>query len=269
MHFDKMHGLGNDFVITDEQNYLSEEIIKKICSRKFGVGCDTFVRYSIDNKENLLHVEFFNADGTQAEVCGNALRCLGLLMYLRKNWTNFSAISCGRKYDVHFRTSQDISVNMGHATFDYKSIGLANENYDMLNIGLNFPSDYPKLDATCVSVGNPHVVIFSPVENYENIGNCLNNRKFFLNGINVSFVKIKDRQSIDLQVFERGCGFTLACGSGACASGYLAYKKGLVDNNVIVHQSGGDLKIFMTDDDSIIQVGGANYVFSGEFYEKN
>lgn len=269
MRFDKMHGLGNDFVITDSKIHLSREDVEKICARKFGVGCDTFVRYSIGNNEPLLYVDFFNSDGSSAETCGNALRCLGLLMHMRKNWTSFIAISCGKKYNVHFHSPQEISVNMGYASFSYEALGLANEDYDMLDIGAYFSSDSPKMNAACVSIGNPHVVIFSPVKNHENIGNILNNRKFFANGINVSFVKVKDRNSIELQIFERGCGFTLACGSGACASAYLAHKKGLVNNEVVVYQTGGDLKISVQEDDSIVQIGSANYVFSGELHEKN
>lgn len=269
MRFDKMHGLGNDFVITNAQIHLSQEDIKKICARKFGIGCDTFVQYSIDNNEPLLHVDFFNSDGSSAETCGNALRCLGLLMHMQKNWTNFTVISCGKKYSVHFHSPQEISVNMGHASFSCEALGVTDKNYDALNIGEYFPSDLPKMNAACVSIGNPHIVIFSSVENREIIGTILNNRDFFANGINVSFAGVKDRNSIELQVFERGCGFTLACGSGACASAYLAYKKGLAGNEIFVHQIGGNLKISIQKDDSIIQTGSANYVFSGELHEKN
>lgn len=268
MRFDKMHGLGNDFVITDSKICLSQNDVKRICARKFGVGCDTLVQYSIDNNELSLHVDFFNSDGSSAEVCGNALRCLGLLMHMRRKWKDFTVISHGRKYAVHFRSPHDISVNMGYASFVCEALGLADKNYDMLNIGAYFLGELSKLEAACVSIGNPHVVIFSPVEKRENAYNVLNNRDFFVNGINVSFVKIKDQHSIELQVFERGCGFTLACGSGACASAYLAYKKGLVDDEIIVHQVGGDLKISVKDD-FIIQSGSADYVFSGELCEKN
>lgn len=265
MRFDKMHGLGNDFVVVNfDENVVpkNSECIRRICNRKFGVGCDTLVLYSVDENAKLLHVEFFNADGSPAEICGNASRCLGLLMNMRKNWDSFQIVACEKNYAVTFRSEKYISVNMGRPNFTSKSLGIANENCDMLNVGSSIGMF--NVDAACVSVGNPHLAIFSPVDDMENIGSTLNNRRFFCDGINVSFAKVVDRNTINLRVFERGCGLTLACGSGACATGYLAFKKGLTTDDIIVRQPGGDLKILIENDGSIIQTGSATYVFCGE-----
>lgn len=265
MHFDKMHGLGNDFVIAEASEWgvlRNCESIRRVCDRKFGIGCDTLVLYEIDENTRTLQTEFFNADGSLAEICGNASRCLGLLMNMRRNWDSFQLLANGKNYPVRFFSQEHISVNMGQASFDLSALGIVEKNCDLLNIGRNINME--NADAACVSVGNPHAVIFSSVDDIISVGNILNNRDFFTNGVNVSFAKIIDKNNIDLQVFERGCGLTLACGSGASATAFLAYRKGLTARNITVHQPGGDLKISIENDESVTQTGRADYVFRGE-----
>lgn len=268
MHFDKMHGLGNDFVLIKASDVFVEftpVFIQNVCHRKFGIGCDTLVLYSFDNADcSLKNIEFFNADGSRAEICGNALRCLGLLMYKRHGCKVLSALVGDRKYTIN-TNMEEISVNMGQPTFNPQAIGIdTDEHINLNNIGEELSSILGMyVEVACVSVGNPHVVIFSPVDDYEKIGNLLNNRSFFKNGINVSFAKVIDNDNIELQVFERGVGLTLACGSAACATGYLAWKNGLIGDQCEVRQPGGSLKIAV-ENGEVIQSGRATYVFSGD-----
>ena len=279
MHFNKMQALGNDFVFIDKRDLygidLDENDIQIICDRNYGVGCDTLVIYDASESTQSLSCEFYNANGSQAEICVNALRCLGFLMkkeYEETDITVKCVVDERVKRVAHVKCLEKVvCVNIGVPVFDADELHIKQIKIssDFLNIGANVKTSVgQKLDIACVSVGNPHVAIFSPIEDdeeQERIGEALNNKKYFKEGVNVSFVNVIDRHTIEIDVYERGCGFTLACGSGACAAAFLAYKKGLIDNWVIVKQRGGDLEISIASDDSIEVSGDCSFAFSGEY----
>ena len=270
--FDKMQGLGNDFVFVEESQLtrnLDEKDIKFLCDRKFGIGCDTLVIYQ--RKNNEITAKFFNSDGSEAEICVNASRCLALLMK-----KNFSLLELDLKTKFkNYKTKivdEKIFVNVGQPSFSLSDLGIENKNIDVDNL-LNdldlTQNEISYIDRACaISVGNPHLILFLkrsiPQKLKQKIGEKLEKFSLFKNRINVSFAKIINELEIQLEVFERGVGFTLACGSGASATAFSAYKLKLMGDKIRVKQPGGNLEFFIKSDDSIIQKGPANYVFKGE-----
>jgi len=258
--FDKMQALGNDFVMIDEDQpgrSLERNFVVNISDRKYGIGCDTVVLYKLRN--NQVTARFFNADGSEAEICGNAARCIGLLM--KKRYQMFECVldAKGKKYFI--RTDEDnIRVEMGRI-----------ENVCPLNVSddLGLPDCSDIYAAYYASIGNPHLVFFGKKifdeKKIISMGSIFSKHSLFENGVNVSFAYISSKNEIILSVFERGAGLTFACGSGACASAALAYKNNLIrSKDIFVHQKGGDLQISIDNSEIISQIGSAFHVFSGE-----
>ena len=276
--FDKMQGLGNDFVFIEESQLsenLSTKDVKFLCDRKLGIGCDTLVIYRKKNEEvSEIAVKFFNCDGSEAEICVNAVRCLALLM--KKNFGLFE-LDLQTKSKIYKTKIVDekIFVNVGQPSFSHSDLGIFDSKISEIDVDdllseLNFaPNEISYIDRACaISVGNPHLILFLkkfvPQKIKQKIGERLEKFSLFKNRINVSFAKIINELEIQLEVFERGVGFTLACGSGASAAAFSAYKLKLMGDKTRVKQPGGDLEIFIKSDGSIIQKGPANYVFEGK-----
>jgi len=270
--FDKMQGLGNDFVFVEESQLtrnLDEKDIRFLCDRKFGIGCDTFVIYQ--RKNNEITVSFFNNNGSEAEICVNASRCLALLMKKNFGLLELDLKTKSKNYKTKI-VDKKIFVNVGQPSFSLSDLGIENENINVDNL-LNdldlTQNEISYIDRACaVSVGNPHLILFLkksiPLKIKQKIGEKLEKFSLFKNRINVSFAKIINELEIQLEVFERGVGFTLACGSGASATAFSAYRLKLMGDKIRIKQPGGNLEIFIKSDDSIIQKGPANYVFKGE-----
>lgn len=280
--FDKMHGLGNDFVFIDEGKQkvkLQSKDIVKICDRKLGIGCDTLVLYKQISKKNEVpkfELRFFNQDGSEAEICVNATRCFALLM--QKKGLNLELILSTKSKDLETKiVDNNIFVNIGQPSFSHADLGITDTSTDVgdllydLNLTDQEISYFSK--ACAVSVSNPHLILFLKEdisrETKNRIGMKLESLTLFKNRINVSFAKVINNQKIQLDVFERGVGFTLACGSGACATAFVASKLKLVGKKIQVEQQGGDLDIFIKEDKSIIQKGPATYVFKGSIKMDN
>lgn len=257
--FVKMHGLGNDFVIFDlrqNEQSISKESIQKLCNRNFGIGCDQFIILKKSAKADCEMV-IYNPDGSQAEACGNASRCVAMLFGKEK-----TTIQVGDKIlETSYKNPESITVNMGKPSFEWNKIPLSHE--------VN-PLDIWKdgVKGHAVNVGNPHMVIFvndTDKYNVEEIGPKFENDKLFPNRTNVNFAHIIDKDTIKLRVWERGTGETIACGSGACATFSVANKLGMVDNSANIHLKGGVLKIELAkNDNSILMTGSACKVFEGE-----
>ncbi|MDR1375847.1 MAG: diaminopimelate epimerase [Holosporaceae bacterium] len=278
VNFHKMQALGNDFVII-ERNYSEEKLFTKesivtISHRLYGVGCDQMAVFYRENC--FVHSSFFNNDGSEAEICGNASRCLGKLMKRFYGMQRFTIAAAGKDYDVLVNNDDTVSVNIGHPSFNGESIGLSKKIADPLNLSLEYDLQigenfFPGCcvdGVACVSVGNPHLVMFldevPSLENVAKTGRILSSHALFSNGVNVSFAKVISDNLIEQSSFERGSGLTMACGSGACATAFLARECGLISaRNVIVQQRGGNLSIVFEDDESVMQTGQAFYVFSG------
>jgi diaminopimelate epimerase len=261
--FDKMHALGNDFVMIDTEQFLlyleqpRGDFIPFICNRNYGVGCDTLVLYR--QKDAEIFANFFNPDGSEAEICGNAARCLGLLMKNRSSSIQNILLKTSTK-DYPIRIDEEICVNMGQP--DLNQCDCASSIFKKLDL----PGEIR--EAFCISVGNPHLVLFCEnifeKEKIMEMGAALEQHPLFKHKINVSFAYISDENKIDLMVFERGAGLTLACGSGACAAAAAARINHLISSDeILVKQKGGDLKIHLDDDGNIFQTGSASHVFWG------
>ncbi|WP_166417851.1 diaminopimelate epimerase [Cochlodiniinecator piscidefendens] len=258
--FRKMHGLGNDFVVVDTRHgpdLINEKTAKAIGNRYFGVGFDQLVVLR-ESEVADLDVEFWNSDGSRANACGNASRCIGQIIMDETG-----------KSDVTFRTGHAIltasdagdglvSVNMGLPQLDWESVPLAHAVEDLTNLPLDGAPG-------AVGMGNPHLVhVVDDVESVDlrAIGPGLERHPLYPERTNVEFIQILDRETIRMRVWERGGEITLACGSGACAVAVIAHLKGLTERKVTVHLDGGPLVLDWRDD-GVWMTGPTAHVFDG------
>ena len=276
MKFTKMHGCGNDYVYVNgfEENIADEAKAAIIVSdRHFGIGADGLI---IIKPSDIADFEMvmYNADGSRGAMCGNGVRCVAKYVYDHKltDKTSISVASMGSiKYiDVDVENGKVVSakVDMGSPVLEAKKIPVLSENEKAVNEKITVDGkDYLM---TCVSMGNPHAVVFTdiPVSEFplEKIGPKFENNQVFPDRVNTEFVNITDRKNLNMRVWERGSGETLACGTGTCATVVAAILNGYADNDVTVHLIGGDLKISWSGNeaDSVFMTGPAETVFSGE-----
>jgi len=249
--FIKMHGFGNDYVYIDCFSKTTAQIIAKtdlsalarvVSDRHFGIGSDGLV-LMLPSEEADAKMRIFNADGSEAEMCGNAIRCVAKYLYesdiCRDVHMQIETLAGIRSLALHVSNGQVdmVTVNMGKPVIQPNSI----------QCGMD-PIGY-----TAVNMGNPHAVFFR-----DNIPSLPVN-------INVEFVHVRNKKELDVRVIERGSGETLACGTGACASAVAAIYHGLTERTVTVHLPGGDLTIqWKEDSSSVYMTGGATEVFRGE-----
>lgn len=275
--FHKMQSLGNDFVMIDtsqfkEQLSFHRKFYEAVCNRTFGIGCDLIVLYSFES-ENIFNASFFNADGSEAEICGNASRCIGVLMKKTKNISKCTMNANHKTFDIQMLKNEDVSVTCEKASFNNSAIGLSDEIKNAHNLTTNntlqkIVEGIDVYHISAISVGNPHVVLFvknmPSIDNIKSIGIQIENNSLFENGVNICFVRILSNSEIELFVFERGCGLTLACGSGACAAVISSCENGFINSkSTVVQQRGGKLQIDINEDGSYSHIGSAAYVFSG------
>lgn len=259
--FSKMHGLGNDFVIIDqryEQVALTPDMVRFICNRHFGVGCDQLIILR-PSEEFDCQMLIFNQDGSIARACGNACRCVAKLLDQPK----ISLQIHDRVVIVERQPHEIYQVNMGRPATNWYEIPLR-ENKNVMNI--EFTGPYVKLGA-CVNVGNPHLVF---VEKELDPAKCrlegeyFEKHPLFPDRVNVSFAKVLERNLVELYVWERGAGHTHACGSAACATHFILHKKGLIDTTATIQQAGGDLYLTLNAAGEILIAGAASFIFQGE-----
>jgi diaminopimelate epimerase len=264
--FIKMHGIGNDFVIIDLRHtsiLLSPTLIRAICHRQTGIGCDQLVTLEPATMQDAhAWVKFYNNDGSESGACGNASRCVAHYL-MQKNQTSQTILQTS--HDRLLRCAMDgdqVAVNMGAASLEWQSIPLS-KPVDTLHI--NEPGIE---EAVAVNIGNPHLVLKVNDINHCDIatkGPHLEHHPLFPQRANINFAQIIDRHHIKLRVWERGAGETLACGSGACATAVAAYKRGWVGHHVRVDLPGGTLTIDVQDDNNIHMIGPIAYIFEGSF----
>jgi len=264
-NFTKMHGLGNDFLIFPWSEQLPKKtLIKALSSRSKGVGCDLVV-FLIKLKKNIANYKtyFFNHDGTRAEICGNALRCIGKFHYENFNSKNCLIETDAGLIDVEFNDDSTVSVDIGSPKFNWKDIPLIRE-MDGSNLGFDFP--YLK-NGFALNLGNPHLVfVVDKIDKKKLIEDSLKvrNSKIFPEGININIVEVLKKNEISILTSERGVGVTEACGTGACASVVATNKMQLADNKVSVSMPGGFLKVEITSNEHIFMSGAATKVFEGK-----
>ena len=261
--FFKMHGLGNDFVIIYKHDIAYDinlsDLAIKISDRRLGIGCDQFIVISIEPK---LEMFIYNMDGSEANACGNGTRCVIKMLNEKIEKKEFQLNVKDRILDCKVTNKNTYSVNMGPASF--KSDWMLNSD-ELWNLADSCTLDVREI--MLVDMGNPHLVIIHnnlSLKEKEVLGEKLEKHSLFPNGVNVNFVNIKDR-NIDLQVWERGAGFTLACGSGACASFAAARKMGFTDDEAIVNFKYGSLKLSYSNG-NIIMNGPASLVYQGIYH---
>lgn len=263
--FYKAHGSGNDFVIFESpRNFiLSPRLICKIADRRQGIGCDQVIVYH-RLTPTAFSVRFYNADGSEAAACGNGSRALGKLLFKLQpeGEQTLTFHTAGGVLNIEQQPDGQILVKLPPPKFHWTQIPQQQEGLHDLPIQEGQISPY-----YTVNVGNPHLISF--FENIDlidikNIGCLLEAHSLFPQKINVSFAQILEPSLLKLIVWERGSGFTGACGTAACATAVVAIQQGLAANCVSVKQSGGDLLINWQNDGSILMTGPAVITFHGE-----
>lgn len=255
--FTKMHGLGNDFVVIDNMNgkiSLSKEQIIFLCDRHKGIGADGVILVEASDKADCF-MNYINADGSEAQMCGNGVRCVA--KFLRDNYSqqknefNIATRSGIKKVTHH--DDGTYSVNMGKAVFS--SVDFQEEPLELGGLKLDF-----------VSMGNPFAVVFVEdltKHDFLTLGPLVENHKSFPNRMNFELVQQKSKNEFKVRVWERGCGETLACGTGACAIYALARKIRDADLEIVIEFSGGKLSLSSDTEGNIIMRGFAEAPFSG------
>lgn len=274
MKFTKMQGLGNDYIYVncfEEQISEPEELSERISDRHFGIGGDGLVMILPSDIADL-RMRIFNADGSEAKMCGNASRCIGKYAYERElvkkdeiTLETNSGIKILR-LEVENDKVKSVSVDMGKVSFEPAKIPAVSDT-PLISSPLDVNGE--TYTVTSVSVGNPHCVIFGgdpykiPIEE---IGKQIEFHPMFPERVNVEFAHILDNTTIMMRVWERGSGETLACGTGACAVAAAAAKNGFVpyDTPINLLLRGGKLEITVCSDGTVIKKGGAEFVFDGE-----
>ena len=276
MLFWKMQGLGNDYIVVDSKKQrISEQQIpklaKKLCQRRFSIGADGLLLVYPSNVADV-KMRIFNADGSEAEMCGNGIRCFSKYCYengiVLKNAFNVETLSGIKQIWLTIKDSEvySVKVDMGAPNWERSALSIQGQG-TFINETLEI--DNKPYTITCLSMGNPHCIIF--VEKVEEfpvniIGPIVENYKAFPYRTNVAFVQILNRNELKVRVWERGCGETLACGTGTCAAVAAANRLGRVNNKVTVHLLGGDLKVEVGK--TLLLIGAAEKVFEGTLFQE-
>lgn len=275
--FTKMHGLGNDFILIDcRENELSglvpdlTVLSRQLCHRRFGIGADQLLLLYPSQLADF-RMRIFNADGSEVEMCGNGIRCFAKYIWDR-GLTEKKVIDIETLAGIIRPAKADglVRVDMGRPVFDPEKIPVRIDQklgHEAKIIDYPLQLDDRELKLTCVSMGNPHTVIF--VDNVSTfpvtyVGPMVENNNIFPNRTNVEFVEVLNSSEIKLRVWERGAGETLACGTGASAAAVASQLKGLADNKLTVHLLGGDLLIEWDSDGHVYMTGPAVEVFNGK-----
>ncbi len=277
MKFTKMHGLGNDYVYVDcfkERIKNPAAAARFVSDRHFGIGSDGLIMINPSERADF-EMEMYNADGSRGEMCGNGIRCVAKYVY-DYGLTDKTSISVetlgGIKYldlTVKNGKAELIRVNMGKPVLAPKLIPIVPGNpEDEAVIDAPILVDGREYRMTGISMGNPHAVIYVDDVNgldIEKIGPKFENHKRFPNRVNTEFVKVLDRHTVQMRVWERGSGETLACGTGACAAAVSCILNGLTEDTVTVKLLGGELEIeWDREADVVYMTGPATVVFDGE-----
>lgn len=275
LQFTKMQGCGNDYVYVNGFTQRIEQDKKKnvviaLSDRHFGIGSDGVIFINPSDIADF-EMEMFNADGSRAEMCGNGIRCVAKYVYDHKmtDRTEFTIESFGKIKQISVTAkdgkAQLIRVDMGEPELASDKIPVISDMEKVIDAPIE--ADGRTFRMTCVSMGNPHAVIFEDPDTVglEQIGSLIENHRLFPKRTNTEFVKVIDRQNVRMRVWERGTGETLACGTGCCATAVACILNGLTDRKVTVHVLGGDIVVEWDEKDNhIYMTGPAVTVFSGE-----
>lgn len=282
LKFTKMHGAGNDFIFVNKMQggpALTPEVARKLSDRRFGIGCDQILTVEPSTKADF-KMQIINADGTTVEMCGNGIRCFSKYVLDNKLTTNtkltvetLGGMIRPEVMDNHPQTTKDtiwVKVDMGEPVLEGRKIPV-NADGQIINYPLTIHdqrSAIPDPRVTCVSMGNPHAVIF--VEDVKNfpvttLGPLIENDSFFPNRTNVEFVQVVDKTHALMRVWERGTGETLACGTGACGGAVACMLHQKTEQKMTMQLTGGSLEIeWNSGDNHVYMTGPATTVFEGK-----
>jgi diaminopimelate epimerase len=268
--FRKMHGLGNDFVVLDARARplpFDAAAAQALADRHTGIGCDQVILVEAPRHPRAhAAIRILNPDGSEAEACGNATRCLALLLSPEFGDRHLRFESLAGLLDAEVMPDGRIAVDMGAARTAWDEIPLARAmNTERVDLHLG-----PLAKPVCTNIGNPHATFF--VEDAEAIdlaalGPILERHELFPQRANIGVAAVADRSHIRLRVWERGAGLTRACGSGACAALVAAHRRGLADRRAELRLDGGALDILWREDGHVIMTGPAALSFEGSFPE--
>ncbi len=277
IEFTKMQGCGNDYVYIDGGRFSipmeqKPEIVRWLSNRNFGIGSDgvIFINPVVDGSADF-EMEMWNADGTRSEMCGNGMRCVGKYVY-DKGLTDkerVAVVSAGQvkylDYTIEDGKVVRVKVNMGQPILKAAEVPVVSENEQVMDEEIIVEDKAYHM--TCVSMGNPHAVVFMDHVadlDIEAVGPYFENHPRFPRRTNTEFVRVIDRHTVEMRVWERGTGETLACGTGACATAVASILNGYTDNQVTVKLLGGDLLIEWDREANLVYMTGpAVIVFEG------
>jgi diaminopimelate epimerase len=272
MDFYKYHALGNDYIVIDPNKIdvsLSPDNIRLICHRNFGIGSDGILYGPIFGSEKM-KLRILNPDGSEAEKSGNGIRIFSKYLLDAGYITSkiFQLITLGGEVTIEITDSSIplITVNMGAVTFQSDLIPVAGSSREVIENDLLI--DSVPLKMTCLSIGNPHCIIPMPNISKEiasALGPRIETHQMFPNRINVQFLKVLDRHNIQIEIWERGAGYTLASGSSSCAAASAAYRLGLTNETIKVHMPGGKIDISIQPNRDVYMTGSVSNVMQGRF----
>ena len=273
--FTKMNGLGNDFVILDYSEFQKtklspNKLAQKLCNRNFSIGADGLIIVNPDTDKADISWIFYNSDGSVAQMCGNGMRCFSRYVYDKKiiDKKEFSVETKAGIIVPKIISENEVCVNMGIPILEPNKIPCKTKT----NLNIPYTLNNKDFLLNTVSMGNPHCVIFVEKDSKElayKYGSIIENDKLFPEKTNVEFVEILSKDEVAINVWERGCGITSACGTGACATAVAGILNGYLNNCVKANLPGGELKIEWkggSDDikHSVFMTGRADYSFFGE-----
>ena len=275
MKFHKLHGTGNDFVLIDARGQASRswpEFARAVCDRHFGVGADGILLVEVSALADYRMI-MFNPDGSEAEMCGNGIRCFAKYLYdtgsIRGHAVSIETGGGIKDLEIEATggVARRVTVDMGVPTFSPASIPILTDGAEVVDLARSI--DGQALLLTAVSMGNPHAVHF--VEDdvlafaLERIGPLVEHDALFPKRVNFEIARARSRGEVDVRVWERGAGITLACGTGACAVFAAARRKGLVGDHAVIRLPGGELELRVGPAGQVLMAGPAESVFTGEW----
>ncbi|MGN0343074.1 MAG: diaminopimelate epimerase [Roseburia sp.] len=279
MKFTKMHGCGNDYVyvnVFEEQIKDENQFAIKVSDRHFGIGSDGLITIGPSEVADF-RMRMYNADGSEGNMCGNGIRCVGKYVY-DYGMTDQTTVTVETKSGIktlklHVTDGKvdSVRVNMGAPILEAEKIPAISPSGSEKVIHEIIQVDGKEYPVTCVSMGNPHCITqMTDVMNLdiEKIGPAFEHHAMFPDRVNTEFIEILSRSEVNMRVWERGSGETLACGTGACATAVACIVNGLTDDRVLVHLVGGDLYItYDRNENTVYLEGPATTVFTGEIEE--
>ena len=277
MKFTKMEGLGNDYIYVNcfqEKVEQPQKLAIQYSDRHFGIGSDGLILIMPSEVADF-RMDMYNSDGSQAEMCGNGIRCVGKYVYdyglTQKTQITVETLAGIKTLNLHVEQGKVklVTVDMGNPILQSSLIPVVSEKPEVVNEPITVAGT--AYHVTCVSMGNPHAVVF--VDNVkelplETIGPKFEHHAWFPRRINTEFVEVLNPHEVNMRVWERGAGETLACGTGACASAVACILNHMTENEITLHLVGGDLRVqWDRDKNRIFMTGPATVVFDGEIPE--